>query len=67
MKIVIRIADNSNTKSPERKRKERLKNAFLCGVASAYDWSGNAGKNFVNSQVNALMEAREGGRFYERY
>ena len=60
MKIVIRIADNSNTKSPERKRKERLKRAFLCGVASAYDWSGNAGRSFINNQMSSLRNAING-------
>lgn len=60
MKIVIRVANNTKAKSPERKCKERLKNAFLCGIASAYDWSGNTGKTFINSQISSLRNAING-------
>lgn len=60
MKIVIRVTEAANTKSPERKRKERLKKAFLCGVASTYDWSGNAGRIFINSQISSLRNAIDG-------
>ena len=62
MKIVIRVADNLSPKLSEKENKRRLKRAFLCGVASSYDWSGNAGKMFINEQLASLRNAIYGIR-----